>query len=109
MRLVARHLRSTSRANALHGSAGSGAGAGGLLAEHHAALDRRLASSFFFTGPMWVGWTRPKIEGWLRWIGWWPVVGMVGAFGEGYVGLVDEYYYCESRRGAGLGLGVGLV
>ena len=50
---------------------------------------------FFFTGPMWIGWTRPKIMSWVQWFERWPVLGLVGGFAEGYLPLVDDYFYCE--------------
>lgn len=67
-----------------------------LLAEHYATQDRQILTAAFFTGPMWIGWTRPRIVGWIEWLERWPVVGMVGGFAEGYLPLVDDYYYCES-------------
>ena len=67
-----------------------------LLYEYYAHLDRHLASTFFLTGPMWVGWTRPKIMGWVKWLERWPLVGYAGDFAEGYLSLVDEYFYCQS-------------
>ena len=67
-----------------------------LLAEHNAQLDRNLAMRAFLTGPMWVGWTRPKIMGVVRALERIPLVGMVGGVVEGYVPLVDDYFYCKS-------------
>ena len=67
-----------------------------LLAEHYAQQDKRLLSSFFLTGPMWVGWTRPKIMGIVKGLERIPIVGLVGEFVEGYLPLVDDYFYCTS-------------
>lgn len=82
LRLLARHLRPGSPSTSLQ-------------MEHYATQDRDLARTFFLTGPMWVGWTRPKIKrvcGLLERI---PLVGLVGDFVEGYLPFVDEYFYCE--------------
>lgn len=65
-----------------------------LLAEHYTHLDRRLATRAFLTGPMWIGWTRPKIMGVVKFIERIPVVGLFGEFVEGYVPLIDDYFYC---------------
>lgn len=70
-----------------------------LLAEHYAAQDRRLALRFFLTGPMWVGWTRPKIMSVTKAVERIPLVGLLGDFAEGYLGLVDEYFYRECACG----------
>lgn len=53
-------------------------------------------SSLFLTGPMWVGWTRPKVLGWVKTLERIPLVGLVGELVEGYLPLVDDYFYCES-------------
>jgi peroxin-16 len=53
-----------------------------------------MASSFLLQGPMWVGWTRPKIMGALGFLERIPLVGLVGGFVEGYIPLVDDYFYC---------------
>lgn len=98
MRLLARRLRS---ASSQYG------GTTDLLASHNAAQDRRTASAFFFTGPMWVGWTRPKITSWIEWLERWPVVGIAGSWAGGYLPLVDDYYYCELGSELGVGLGFG--
>lgn len=81
MQLLARHCRAPT-------------GDSTLLAEHYAKLDRRLASRFFLTGPMWVGWTRPKVMGLVRGLQRIPLIGLAGGLIEGYLPLVDEYY-CE--------------
>lgn len=65
-----------------------------LLAEHYAKLDRRLASRFFLTGPMWIGWTRPKVMSVVRGLQRIPLIGLAGGLIEGYLPLVDDYY-CE--------------
>jgi hypothetical protein len=52
-------------------------------------------SSLFLTGPMWVGWTRPKVLGWVKTLERIPLVGLVGELIEGYLPLVDDYFYCE--------------
>ncbi|KAK1927021.1 putative peroxisomal membrane protein pex16 [Papiliotrema laurentii] len=67
-----------------------------LLAEHHANLDRRLAARAFLTGPMWVGWTRPKVMNVVRILGKVPIVNFASEFIEGYIPLVDEYFYYSS-------------
>lgn len=82
MHLLARHLRQPPNDSL-------------LLAEHYAQQDRRLATRFFLTGPMWVGWTRPKIVGITKTLERIPLVGLVAEFAESYLGLVDEYFYCE--------------
>ncbi|EIW67372.1 hypothetical protein TREMEDRAFT_16146, partial [Tremella mesenterica DSM 1558] len=64
-----------------------------LLADHYAQQDRQLAKRFFLSGPMWVGWTRPKILGVVRTLERIPVVGLVGEFVEAYLPLVDDYLY----------------
>ncbi|GFZ49411.1 hypothetical protein JCM24511_07531 [Saitozyma sp. JCM 24511] len=64
-----------------------------LLAQHYAQQDRRLVSSLFLTGPMWVGWTRPKVLGWVKTLERIPLVGLVGELVEGYLPLVDDYFY----------------
>ena len=69
-----------------------------LLAEHYALQDRRLAMRTFLTGPMWVGWTRPKIERVVKALERVPVVGLAGELIEGYLTLVDDFYYCKSLR-----------
>jgi len=50
---------------------------------------------------MWLGWTRPKIMGIVRTLERVPLVGLVGDLVEGYIPLVDEYFYCALRRGTG--------
>lgn len=82
MRILARHLRDPSSTV--------------LAAQHHATLDKRLLAQAFLTGPMWIGWTRPKIQSWVEWFEKWPLIGMVAGLGEGYLPLVDDYVYCES-------------
>jgi hypothetical protein len=66
-----------------------------LQAAHYGQLDRALAS-WLVKGPLWVGWTRPKIMrvvGALERI---PILGLVGGFIGDYVPLVDDYFYCTS-------------
>ena len=87
-RLIARHIRPE-------------AGESLLLASHYAKLDRRLASSFFLQGPMWVGWTRPKIMALVKGIERIPLIGLAGEFVEGYIPLVDDYFYCECGQAFG--------
>jgi peroxin-16 len=70
-----------------------------LLAQHHATHDKRLLAQAFLTGPMWIGWTRPKIQSWVEWLEKWPLIGMVAGLGEGYLPLVDDYVYCGCDRG----------
>ncbi|KAI9637312.1 peroxisome membrane protein [Dioszegia hungarica] len=82
MRLLARHLREASTSP--------------LQAQHHASQDKRLLVHAFLTGPMWIGYTRPKIQGWVEWFGRWPLIGMVAGLGEGYLPLVDDYVYYTS-------------
>ena len=66
-----------------------------LLTSHYAHLDRRTAAHFFLTGPMWIGWTRPKVMRVVKGVERIPIVGLVGELVEGYLSLVDEYFYCE--------------
>ncbi|CAD6580025.1 MAG: Peroxisomal membrane protein pex16 [Tremellales sp. Tagirdzhanova-0007] len=73
-----------------------------LLASHHSHLDRRTAAHFFLTGPMWIGWTRPKVMRVLKGLERIPLVGLVGELVEGYLFLVDDYFYCESDLPAAL-------
>ena len=68
-----------------------------LLSSHYAALDRRMATSFFLQGPVWVGWTRPKIMTVVRGIQRIPLVGIAAELVEGYLPLVDDYFYCKFR------------
>lgn len=95
MQLLARHLRAPT-------------GDSTLLAEHYAKTDRRLATRFFLTGPMWVGWTRPKVMSVVRGLQRIPLIGLAGGLLEGYLPLVDEYY-CELARAQRSGLGLGLA
>lgn len=83
MRLTARHLRRSAGPRTL------------LQAQHQAEQDRRLLYSFFLTGPLWLGWTRPKIQGWVDWLGRWPLIGLVGELGAGYLPLVDDNFFCQ--------------
>lgn len=55
-----------------------------------------MATSFFLQGPMWVGWTRPKIMAVVKGIQRIPLVGIAGELVEGYLPLVDDYFYCTS-------------
>jgi len=80
--LLARHLRPSPSSSL-------------LLSSHYAQLDRRLATHFFLTGPMWIGWTRPKVMGFVKGLERIPIVGLVGELVEGYLPLVDDYFYCE--------------
>ena len=66
-----------------------------LLADQYAQIDRRMALTALLTGPMWVGWTRPKVLRVVKGLERIPVVGLVGEFVEGYLPLVDDYFYCE--------------
>jgi peroxin-16 len=45
---------------------------------------------------MWVGWTRPKIMAVVKGLERIPLIGIAGGFVEGYIPLVDDYFYCES-------------
>ncbi|WVQ99914.1 hypothetical protein IAU59_007057 [Kwoniella sp. CBS 9459] len=66
-----------------------------LLLSHQAAQDKRLLARAFLTGPMWLGFTRPKIQGLSRSLGRVPILGLVGELVQGYLPLVDDYFYCE--------------
>jgi peroxin-16 len=48
---------------------------------------------------MWVGWTRPKIMAVVKGLERIPLIGIAGGFVEGYIPLVDDYFYCESLIG----------
>ena len=45
---------------------------------------------------MWVEWTRPKIMAVVKGLERIPLIGIAGGFVEGYIPLVDDYFYCES-------------
>jgi hypothetical protein len=45
---------------------------------------------------MWVGWTRPKIMAVVKGLERIPLIGIAGGFVEGYIPLVDDYFYCKS-------------
>jgi peroxin-16 len=64
-----------------------------LLAESYAQRDRRTASRFFLQGPMWIGWTRPKIVGVIRFLEKIPLIGLAGELINGYLPLADEFFY----------------
>lgn len=81
MRLAARHLRTAP-------------GNSSLLASHQAATDTRLAKSFFLQGPVWVGWTRPKVMAVVKALERVPLVGIAGGLIEAYLPLVDDNFYC---------------
>lgn len=68
-----------------------------LLAEHYAQVDRRIASRVFFQGPMWIGWTRPKIVRVINVLNRVPLISLAGDFISGYLPLVDDYF-CELTR-----------
>lgn len=71
-----------------------------LQAAHYGQLDRALAS-WLVKGPLWVGWTRPKIMRVVGALERVPVLGLVGGFIGDYVPLVDDYFYCTSLNLAG--------
>ncbi|OCF57410.1 peroxin-16 [Kwoniella mangroviensis CBS 10435] len=62
---------------------------------HNSSQDRKLLARAFLTGPMWLGFTRPKVLGLTRLVEKIPIVGLVGDLVEGYLPLVDDYFYCE--------------
>ncbi|GMK59154.1 hypothetical protein CspeluHIS016_0701690 [Cutaneotrichosporon spelunceum] len=64
-----------------------------LLAEHYSHADRRIASHFFLQGPMWIGWTRPKVVGVINFLGRIPLISLAGDLIGGYLPLVDDYFY----------------
>ncbi|WVF72701.1 hypothetical protein IAT40_007519 [Kwoniella sp. CBS 6097] len=66
-----------------------------LVLSHQATQDKRLLARAFLTGPMWLGFTRPKIQGIAKGLGRVPVLGLVGELVQGYLPLVDDYFYCE--------------
>ncbi|WVQ81980.1 hypothetical protein IAT38_004107 [Cryptococcus sp. DSM 104549] len=63
-----------------------------LLLAHNAHQDRKLATRAFLTGPMWIGWTRPKVVGFAKGLERIPIVGLFGELLEGYLPLVDDYF-----------------
>jgi len=69
------------------------AGDSTLLADHYAQLDRRMASRFFLQGPMWIGWTRPKIVRVIKALERIPLIGLAGELIRGYLPLADSYLY----------------
>lgn len=89
LQLVARRLRAPARDST-------------LLAEHYAQVDRRLASRFFLQGPMWIGWTRPKIVSFIQALERIPLIGLAGELVAGYLPLVDDYF-CEWRSQRAMG------
>ncbi|KAL7423423.1 hypothetical protein Q5752_001003 [Cryptotrichosporon argae] len=64
-----------------------------LQFEHNATTDRRMASRFFLTGPVWVGWTRPKVMAVVAALERVPLIGLAGELVEAYIPLVDDYFY----------------
>lgn len=44
---------------------------------------------------MWIGWTRPKIVSIAKTLERVPILGLVGDLVEGYLPLVDDYFFCE--------------
>ncbi|WWC63177.1 uncharacterized protein I303_105777 [Kwoniella dejecticola CBS 10117] len=90
MLLLARYLRPKS----------SSANASNLLMENNAIQDKRLLVKAFLTGPMWLGFTRPKILSLSKGLERIPLVGLVGELVEGYLPLVDDYFYCRSHHAA---------
>ncbi|WVR07428.1 hypothetical protein IAU60_004469 [Kwoniella sp. DSM 27419] len=83
--LMARYLRPSATASASP-----------LLASHNATQDRKLAMRAFLTGPMWLGFTRPRVLGLAKWLERVPIVGLAGDLVEGYLPLVDDYFYYTS-------------
>ncbi|WWD18976.1 hypothetical protein CI109_103433 [Kwoniella shandongensis] len=67
-----------------------------LLLSHYATQDRRLAMRTFLTGPMWIGWTRPKVMSVVNDLERIPLLGLVGELMEGYLPLVDDYFFYTS-------------
>lgn len=66
-----------------------------LLLSHYAQQDKKLALQAFMAGPMWIGWTRPKIVSIAKTLESVPILGLVGDLVEGYLPLVDDYFFCE--------------
>lgn len=66
-----------------------------LLLSHYAQQDKKLALQAFMAGPMWIGWTRPKIVSIAKTLERVPILGLVGDLVEGYLPLVDDYFFCE--------------
>nr|ODN86397.1 peroxin-16 [Cryptococcus depauperatus CBS 7841] len=89
--LLARHLR---RSSELSSPSRQEAKETPLLLAHYAQQDRALAMRAFMTGPMWIGWTRPKVVGAAKLLEKIPVIGLVGELIEGYLPLVDDYFFC---------------
>ncbi|WVQ68220.1 uncharacterized protein L199_006427 [Kwoniella botswanensis] len=63
---------------------------------HNSSQDRKLLARAFLTGPMWLGFTRPKVLGLTKLVEKIPIVGLVGDLVEGYLPLVDDYFYYTS-------------
>ncbi|OCF37844.1 hypothetical protein I316_00068 [Kwoniella heveanensis BCC8398] len=66
-----------------------------LILAHQATQDKKLLARAFLTGPMWLGFTRPKVQGIASGLARVPVMGLVGELVQGYLPLVDDYFYCE--------------
>lgn len=62
---------------------------------HYAQQDKKLALQAFMAGPMWIGWTRPKVVSIAKTLERVPILGLVGDLVEGYLPLVDDYFFCE--------------
>ncbi|ORY35444.1 peroxisome membrane protein [Naematelia encephala] len=67
-----------------------------LLAEHYTRQDKQLAWRTLLSGPIWIGWTRPKVLGIAKVLEKVPLIGLLGQFVEGYLPLVDDYHYYTS-------------
>ncbi|WWC90818.1 uncharacterized protein L201_005755 [Kwoniella dendrophila CBS 6074] len=66
-----------------------------LIMEHNASQDKRLLARAFLTGPMWLGFTRPKVLSISSKLEKIPLIGLVGGLVEGYLPLIDDYFYCK--------------
>jgi peroxin-16 len=65
-----------------------------LERQEYARRDRELFW-YLFRGELWSEWTRPKLEGVCQTLEGKPVLGLVSGVIQDWVGLVDEYWYCE--------------
>ncbi|WWC71669.1 uncharacterized protein I206_105627 [Kwoniella pini CBS 10737] len=67
-----------------------------LLIENNSNQDKKLLIKAFLTGPMWIGFTRSKILKISKSLERIPLIGLLGELIEGYLPLVDDYFYYTS-------------
>lgn len=63
-----------------------------LERQEYARRDRELFW-YLFRGEMWTGWTRPKLDNLSKSLEGKPLLGLVAGIIQGWVPLVDEYWY----------------